>query len=149
MKSSSRYKDIDQTMRGIVIQINDSLEYCYHKMPKFETPEQLFQFCRATTTYHLDPPGDELLQTVPTMYADNWWNIPGAGDCDCFTILTISMCIVNGWNDNDIILVGRRRSAPVHIYSGVCVNGKYYTMDLTNAYINIERPYKFKQTLHV
>lgn len=143
------YTDINATMRGIRTQIIDSLDYCVNSMPKFKDPEQMFKTLKNLVTYKNDPHGVELLQTVPTLFEDNFWGIPGAGDCDCFTILVISCCIANGWNDNSIILCGRSKISPVHIYSKVYYKNKCYCMDLTNSYINIERKYKFKQELKV
>ncbi len=139
------YKDIDQVLQGISTQIIDSLDYCVTELPKFRNPKQLFDFCRLTTTYHPDPKGTELLQSVPTLYDNNYWGKAGAGDCDCFTILTIALCIANGWNDNYIVLVGRKKIAPVHVYSAVQFDGELITLDLTNQYPNIERDYKYRQ----
>jgi hypothetical protein len=139
------YKDINQVLQAMRTQIIDSLDYCVEELPSFDHPEQLFDFCRNITTYHLDPKGVELIQSVPTLLENNYWGISGAGDCDCFTILTIALCIAQGWNDNFIVLVGRKKVAPVHVYSAVKFNGQLYTLDLTNPYINIERPYKYRQ----
>lgn len=144
------YKDINRTLEGIRTQVIDSLEWTAHNLPRFKTPEQLFTYCRQITTYKNDPHEVELLQTVPTLLTENnFHGQAGAGDCDCFTILTLACCITSGWNDNYIVLVGRTKISPVHIYSAVKVNGKLYTLDLTNPYINVERPYKYRQFLAV
>jgi len=139
------YKDINQVLNGMRRQIIDSLDYCVNELPSFDNPRQLFDFCRNSTHYHLDPKGVELLQSVPTLYDNNYWGRSGSGDCDCFTILTIALCIAQGWNDNFIVLVGRKKVAPVHVYSAVKFNGDMYYLDLTNPYMNIERDYKYKQ----
>jgi len=139
------YKDINQVLKGMRTQVIDSLDYCVNELPKFQNPEQLFEFCRLTTTYKKDPTGIELLQSVPTLYDNNYWGKSGAGDCDCFTILTLALCIANGWNDNYIVLVGRKKVAPVHVYSAVVFNGNLITLDLTNPYPGIERDYKYRQ----
>ena len=139
------YQDINRTLEMMRVQIIDSLDYCIEDLPTFNSPRELFQFCRAITTYHNDPKGIELLQTVPTLLDNNYWDVPGAGDCDCFTILTIALCVAQGWNENYIVLVGRTKRAPVHGYSAVKINDKLYTLDLTNPYIDIEREYKYKQ----
>jgi len=143
------YKDINQVLQGMRTQIIDSIDYCLQDLPRFDTPEQLFKFCRGITKYHLDPKGVELLQSVPTLLDNNYWGRSGSGDCDCFTILTIALCVANGWNDNYIVLVGRKKLAPVHVYSAVDVDGKRYTLDLTNPYIDVERDYKYRQFVPV
>ena len=132
-------------MKGMRTQIIDSLDYCVNELPSFNNPKQMFDFCRNVTHYHLDPKGVELLQSVPTLFNNNYWGRSGTGDCDCFTILTVAMCIANGWNDNFIVLVGRSKVAPVHVYSATVFNGKIMTLDLTNPYPDIERKYKYRQ----
>lgn len=143
------YTDINATMRGIRTQVVDSLSFCVNEMPTFDNPEQMFKALRNMTTYKNDPPNVELIQSVPTLFNENYWGIRGAGDCDCFTVLVLSMCCAHGWNEQEIVLVGRSKLAPVHIWSTVKYNGKRYSMDLTNPYFNIERKYKFIQRLPV
>jgi hypothetical protein len=143
------YTDINATMRGIRQQVIDSLEFCVNEMPRFDDPEQMFKALKNMVTYKNDPPGTELLQSVPTLFKNNYWGIPGAGDCDCFSILVLAMCVAHGWNKQEIILAGRSKLMPVHIWTVVYVDGKRYSMDLTNAYCNVERNYKFIQVLPV
>lgn len=143
------YTDINATMRGIRTQVIDSLEYCVNEMPSFDTPEQMFKALRNMTVYKNDPAGVELLQTVPTLFENNYHGISGAGDCDCFSILALSMCIANGWNDQAIVLAGRSKLSPVHIWTRVKFNGKWFDFDLTQPYFNTTRPYKFQQILPV
>ena len=101
------------------------------------------------TVYHSDPKDVELIQSVPTLIENNYWGISGAGDCDCFTVLTIAACISNGWNDNQIVLKGRSKKNPVHIYSSTIVDDQLYTLDLTNTYINTEREYPLTQIIQL
>jgi hypothetical protein len=143
------YTDINATMRGIRQQVIDSLEFCVNEMPRFDDPEQMFKALKNMVTYKNDPPGTELLQSVPTLFKNNYWGISGAGDCDCFSILVLAMCVAHGWNKQEIILAGRNKLMPVHIWTVVYVDGKRYAMDLTNAYCNVERNYKFIQVLPV
>jgi|694.fasta_scaffold29901_7 hypothetical protein len=143
------YKDINQTMRGIRTQVVDSLEWVENNLPKFKDPEEAFKTLKNLVTYKNDPAGIELLQSAGTLFDQNYWGIPGAGDCDCFTILVLAVGVVNGWNNQSIFLVGRSKLAPVHIYSSVKFRNNNYIMDLTNAYINVEREYKFRQELKV
>ena len=143
------YTDINATMRGIRQQVVDSLEFCVNEMPRFDDPEQMFKALKNMVVYKNDPPGTELLQSVPTLFKNNYWGISGAGDCDCFSILVLAMCVAHGWNKQEIILAGRSKLMPVHIWTVVYVDGKRYSMDLTNAYCNVERNYKFTQILPV
>lgn len=143
------YTDINATMKGIRIQVIDSLDYCVNEIPKFRDPEQMFQVLKSMVTYKNDPPGVELLQSVPTLFEENYHGIRGAGDCDCFSILVLACCVANGWNDQRIILAGRNKIAPVHIWTQVKFNGKWYDMDLTQPLFNTTRNYKFIQSLDV
>lgn len=143
------YTDINATMQGIRTQVIDSIDYVCDNLPKFSSPEQMFRQLKSMVTYKNDPPGVELLQSVPTLFQNNYWGIPGAGDCDCFSILVLTCCICNGWNDQRIVLAGRSKLAPVHIWTEVKHNGKWYSMDLTQPYINSTRSYKYTQYLYV
>jgi len=143
------YTDINATMRGIIQQTVDSLSYCKKEMPRFSSPEQMFVNLKNMVTYRHDPPGIELLQSVPTLFENNFHGIPGAGDCDCFSILLLAMCVVHGWNDQQIVLAGRTKLAPVHIWIRVNYGGTWYDMDLTQPYFNTKREYKYCQYLSV
>ena len=150
MKKTLKYKDLDQTLKHLRMQVIDSLHFCVNELPTFDTPEQMFNTLKNLVIYKNDPPGIELLQSAQTLLSeDNYHGTPGAGDCDCFTILVLACCLANGWNANEIVLVGHNGKTAAHIYSTTTVNGKRYIMDLTNPYINIERPYKFRQILPV
>jgi len=141
------YQDINQTLKGIHRQVCDSLEYCVNNMPVYKDPVSMFYGLKPLVKYQNDPPGVELLQTVPTLFENNYHGIPGAGDCDCLSILVLSMCIANGWNKQRIVLCGRNKRAPVHIFTQVFYKGKWITLDLTRPLVNSHRPYKFYQLL--
>lgn len=148
-KRKEPYIDINQTLEALREQVIESLEYCANEMPRFSNPKQLFEGLRLMTTFHNDPPGVELLQTVPTLFENNYWGSPGYGDCDCFSILVLAMCVAHGWNDNEIVLTGRNKKIPVHIYTATVYKGKRYVLDLTNPYINMEREYPYKQIIPI
>ena len=143
------YTDINATMCGIRTQVIDSLNYCAAEMPTFNDPESMFKALKNMISYKNDPPGIELLQSVPTLFENNYWGKRGAGDCDCFTILVLSMCVVHGWNKQQIVLAGRSKLAPVHIWTRVYFNNKWFDIDLTEPYFNKRRDYKFVQYLNV
>jgi hypothetical protein len=144
------YTDINATMRGIHKQVCDSIQFYCDKMPFYNTPQQMFDSLKQMVTYKNDPPGVELLQTVQTLMTDkNYWGIKGAGDCDCFSILILTACCCHNWNEQRIVLAGRSKVAPVHIWTEVKYKGKWYCMDLTQKLFNTHRPYKFIQYLYV
>ena len=144
-----KYKDIDHTLKQLRRQTIDSYDFASETCPEFNSPEDLFYWLKTQVIYKNDPPGVEYLQTMQTLYSDDKYNRAGEGDCDCFVITTLACMKVNGWDNVFIILVGRDKSRPAHIYSGVEINGKMKYLDLTNPYYNMERNYKYKQILPV
>lgn len=143
----TNYTDIDATMKGIRIQVIDSLDYCINEMPRFDNPAQMFNTLKNLITYKNDPQGTELLQSVPTLFENNFWGRSGYGDCDCFSILALSMFVANGWNKKRIVLAGRNKLAPSHIWVMLKFEGKWYDFDLTQPFFNTRRSYKFIQYL--
>jgi hypothetical protein len=144
------YTDINATMRGIRTQVIDSIDFYCNEMPFYSNPEEMFNNLKNFVTYKNDPAGIELLQSVETLLTDkNYWGIKGAGDCDCFSILILTACVCHKWNKQRIVLAGRSKLAPVHIWTEVFWNGKWYVMDLTQKLFNTKREYKFIQYLYV
>ena len=147
MKIKIPYDNIDQTLKGIHRQVCDSLDYCANNMPVYSDPVTMFYGLKPLIKYHNDPPGVELLQSVPTLFENNYWNESGAGDCDCFSILVLSMACVHNFGPQRIVLCGRSKLAPVHIFTQVYYKGRWITLDLTRPLVNSHRPYKFYQLL--
>jgi hypothetical protein len=143
------YTDINATMRGIRTQVIDSIDFCINFMPSFRNPETMFKTLKNLITYKNDPEGVELLQSVPTLFQKNYWGFSGCGDCDCFSILALSMFIANGFNQKRIVLAGRNKLSPSHIWVMVKYKNKWYDFDLTEPYFNSRRKYKFVQYLDV
>ena len=149
MKRVDNYKDINQVMAAIRLQIIDSVEFCYNYIPALDNPEQLFKYLKPLLTFKHDQPETETLQSAQTLFFDNVHGKAGAGDCDCFTILASAAFIAQGWGKFDIILAGRNKINPVHIYNQINWNGKNYTFDLTEPKFNQKRKYKFEQILPI
>ena len=119
--------------------------------PKCKTPEQLFNWLKPFLRYTPDPPRTELLQSFPTLIKNNFYGIPGAGDCDCYSIAMLAACACQNWKGAKLYikLVGRNKFCPVHIYTGVEINGKEYNLDLTNKLPLTERNYPYKQKIYL
>jgi len=147
------YDDLADTLIHLKRQVKDSLAYARSVLPAFDSPEELFSYLKARVIYlsdplHTDKEPIELLMTMQTMMKGTRTGKPGAGDCDDFTITSLASLKVSGFNDLYVILVGRKKSNPVHIYAGVKWNGKLCAFDLTNSRFDYERVnYKYKQPL--
>jgi hypothetical protein len=59
------------------------------------------------------------------------------------------MVQVNRIGKQRIVLAGRTKEAPVHIWSEIYYNGKWCAMDMTQKLFNSTRPYKFIQYLYI
>jgi hypothetical protein len=140
------YQNLDHALRLFRKQVMEGVPYAQQELPRFTSPEQIFNWLKLRTTYKNDPKGTELFQTLPTLLDDNYHGLTGSGDCDCFTIAALSILLANGFTDSGIVLVGRKSWQPVHIYAYVVDDGgqKKY-LDLTNKVYNYERPYPYKQ----
>jgi hypothetical protein len=143
-----RYKDLNDTLRKFRGQVIDGIDYAAEEVPRFSSPQQMFNWLKLRTQYKHDPKGRELFQTLPTLLGDdNRHGIPGAGDCDCFTIAGLTCALVNFDYPTGIVLVGRRKYKPVHIYQYIDTpDGRKY-IDLTNKVYNYERPYPYRQEI--
>jgi len=148
MKARMPYKNINHTLKSIKRQIIDGLPYALNECPQFDTPEQIFNWLKLRTTYKNDPKGIELLQSLPTLLEENWHGRTGHGDCDCFTIAAMTLLVANGFKNLYVVLVGRNRYTPVHIYCGIIDrDGVFRVLDLTNKRYDQERYYPHKQEL--
>lgn len=134
-------------MWGIRRQVNDSIAYA-REWCLYDNARDIYRQLKAHVTYKNDPPGIELLQSLPTLLDDNYWGSPGLGDCDCFTIAFTSCCIAKGVPIK-IVLAGRKNNEYVHIYNLAKMNGAWFDADLTEPGFNQRRDYKFLKIVGV
>jgi hypothetical protein len=150
MELKKRYSNINDTLRHLRLQVEESLNFAQNYVPSFSSPVELFLWLKPQLKYKNDPKGVELLQSMPTLIKNNFYGVSGMGDCDCFTIAMLASCMVQNWRGkNFIILAGRNKFTPVHIWSGVDLNNNNYNLDLTNAIPNKVRDYPYTQKLYV
>ena len=109
--------------------------------------EQIFNHLKSHFVYKEDPKGIELLQSMPSLFQDNYWGIAGAGDCDCATITSCAVLLVNGYKTG-FSLYGNGKQ-PTHIASDVFVKkyGRVYSMpfDLCAPEIDTVKKYNWVQ----
>lgn len=148
MKYTISYPGLTESLKHFKIAVLESIPYCANFLPPhIKTPEDIFYYLKQHTTYKLDPKGEELFQKAQTLMENNYHGIPGAGDCDCFSILILASLIAKNYKNCGIVLVGRNPKQAVHIYCYVDYNGKREYLDLTNKIFNFERDYPFKQEI--
>jgi len=144
----TKYKDLDHTLKALRQQIIDSLNYCHSKNFYFRSPREMYYFFLPQIQYKNDPAGIELLQTAQTLFENNYHNIPGAGDCDCFTCLVCAVAALNNWKQR-IVLCGNTKKGAVHIFSQIYFDGNWQTCDLTARLFNTHKKYKYYQFLDI
>ena len=149
MQLKKPYVDINDTLRHMKIQIMDGVPYADATTPEIKTPRELWDFLKPKLKYKNDPKNVELLQSYETLMRNNYWGTPGAGDCDCFTIATQTVAIVCGFQNTNILLCGRSRQAPVHIYSVIYFAGRRCVLDFTQPSFDSERYYPLTQEIPV
>ncbi len=97
LKARYPYKSLKDTLDQIEKQIDVSVPFAIDFLEKNGkkpvTIEQLFDILKSKTHYQDDPKGVELIQSMPSLFLDNYYGIPGTGDCDCFTV-TACACMI-------------------------------------------------------
>lgn len=141
MRYRVKYKSLQHTVNEIVKQGFWGVTYAESVLPQIYSVEDLFIWLKKRVTYKKDPPGVELVQSMPSLFLDNYHGIPGAGDCDCFVATTISCAVALNFQF-DIILMGNGKN-PTHIACRV----ENYIFDLTTGF-NELRQYNNYQVLN-
>lgn len=148
MVLKERYTNLARTMEAMQLQIEDSLDYAREFVPRGTGPSQMFWLLKQHTTYRHDPPGVELLQSMPTMMENNYWGVPGAGDCDCFTIAAVACCAVEKIPVR-ICLVGNSHHSPTHVYAEVMDRGRWVPFDLVAPFYGEVKKYRYLSVIKV
>ena len=98
LKARYPYKSLKDTLDQIEKQIDISVPFAVDFIAKNGkkpvTIQQLFDILKSKTHYQDDPKGVELIQSMPSLFLDNYYGIPGTGDCDCFTV-TACACMIS------------------------------------------------------
>jgi len=140
------YKSLIHTLRSLKEQSLEGVGYIKKKLPSYlSEPSDLFYYLKDQVTYKHDPKGIELIHSPQSLFEDNYHGKPGAGDCDCFTALSIAALKAMGIPEAKIkvCLTGRSKTVPRHIY--LSVNNTPF--DLTNDLYGEERTYPYKQEI--
>jgi hypothetical protein len=147
-RSKIPYRSLDHTLKAMAVQIKDSLEFADRFLPQTTSVDEIWRILKDNLTYKHDPPGVELLQSFPSLMQDNYWGVPGSGDCDCFTIAAIACAVVRGFPARAVV-VGNSKEAPSHIYAELWDGNKWVIFDLVNTTLGETKDYKFVQTIKV
>lgn len=146
MIHEENYKSLERTV-NLIIQQALSPENIKVGKQFSANPEKLWNQLKLLLTYRNDPKGIELIQGIDTLLNKNYYGVPGMGDCDCFTCAVLSIAFAHG-KPAIIVLAGNKGAT--HIYPElIAPNGRNYSVDLTNDFFNIRRPYKKNQYIYV
>ena len=144
-----KYVDINDTLKHIRLQVSEGINWSADNVPLFTSPIDLYYWLKIRTRYKNDPEGVELLQSLPTLMENNYWGLSGAGDCDCFSVATLTAINTQKFKCKPWIkLAGRTKNYPVHIWAGCDYKGEEIALDLTNRKPAEERKYKFIQKIY-
>ncbi|MDW8347131.1 MAG: hypothetical protein RML94_09265 [Bacteroidia bacterium] len=140
--------NINEVVLGMLNRINVSINEVEKFFPNLylRCPEELFYFLKAKVKYRKDPPGKELIMKLSTFVKNNY-----EGDCDDFTVISISLLKYFGFSKIFVKLVGNKATSPSHVYCIVydyCTNA-FVPFDLTNERYGDERYYKYYQLIEV
>lgn len=140
-KFKGKHPGLHEVCFWILEQGKISVPYCRAEWGQNNTINDIWRIVKNNTQYKHDATGIEQIQSVYTLLNDNIHGIPGAGDCDCFSVFFIALLLANNFNPDDIYiyLQGNSRRAPSH----VLVRYKNYYLDGTETHFNSLRNYKF------
>ena len=142
------YISLEDVLFRIVAQARKDINWLRNKIPSnVNNAEMLYYYFKSVTSYQDDPKGVELIQSPKSLFTKNWYNVPGRGDCDCFSCLTICGLLALGYDPKSIsiILVGRKPKEAVHIY--IMVDNMNF--DLTNTFYGEIRKYPYFQKIPI
>jgi transglutaminase-like putative cysteine protease len=85
---------------------------------------------------------------MPTLMHNNFYGIPGAGDCDCFTITAVACCKVERIPVR-IVVVGNTPKNPTHVYCEVLDGGRWVPFDLCSPFYGDTKKYRYLSIIKV
>ena len=123
----------------IILQADTSVNYCADRFGTSNTVADIWQIGKSRLIYENDDPQIEQIQSVQTLFENNIHNIPGAGECDCFTVFTIAMLKASKHNIKkiSIYLQGNNNKTPSHVltdYNGIKIDFTQPTIDSIRKY---------------
>jgi hypothetical protein len=142
------YISLSDVLQKIVQQAKKDVNWISKQIPEsIDNAQNLYYYLKSVTSYQDDPANVELIQSPKSLFTKNWYGIPGRGDCDCFSCLTICALIAIGYNQDQIqiVLVGRKSNEAVHIYIEI----EDIAFDLTNTFFGEIRKYNFFQKIPI
>lgn len=143
------YPGLSNSLRYLRVQVVDSLPYVAKNIPRFNSLQEIFNYCKSDFTYKNDPELEELFQTVGTLLENNFHGYSGHGDCDDATIYCLAVMLLSGF-ECGIVLAGRTKDHATHIYAYGIENGEKKLLDLTTSQFNKEggsQNYNYRQYL--
>ena len=135
---------LDMIDKQIAISVPFAEDFCENVAPN---PYSLFRFLKTQVTYQDDPKGVELIQSMPSLFLDNYYNKPGTGDCDCFTVTACASMIAKGLPTGYTIY--GNGEYPTHIAADCYENNQRVIFDLVAPDIGIVKNYRWYKSFRL
>jgi hypothetical protein len=148
LKADYKYRSLANTLDMLDQQISVSVPFAEDFCANVSAnPHSLFKFLKMQTTYRDDPPGIELIQSMPSLFLDNYYGIPGMGDCDCFTTTACASMIALGIPTGYTIF--GNGEWPTHIAADSYYQDQRTIFDLVAPRLGMVKDYKWSKSFRL
>jgi hypothetical protein len=141
-KANYSYKSLHDTLnqldKQVAVSVPFASDFCANVNPDCHS---LFRFLKTQLTYRDDPPGIELIQSMPSLFLNNYYGVPGMGDCDCFTVTACASMIALGMQTGYTIYGNGQY--PTHIAADCYENGVRTIFDLVAPDLGMVKNYRW------
>lgn len=148
LKADYNYVSLRNTLnmldRQIEVSIPFARDFCANVA---QNPYSLFRFLKTQVTYQDDPPGIELIQSMPSLFLDNYYGVPGMGDCDCFSVAACASMLALGIPTGYTIFGNGKW--PTHICADSYYQGQHTYFDLVAPSLGVVKPYKWSESFRL
>lgn len=145
LKANYNYISLGDTLnmldKQISISVPFAIDFCENVSA---TPYSLFRYLKSQLTYRDDPDGVELIQSMPSLFLNNYYGVSGMGDCDCFTVTACASMIAKGISTGYTIYGNDKW--PTHIAADAYYQGSKVIFDLVAPDIGQVRDYKWHES---
>jgi hypothetical protein len=148
LKANYSYISLENTLDMLDRQISISVPFAEDFTDSVaNNPYSLFRYLKSLVIYKDDPPGVELIQSMPSLFLDNYYGVPGMGDCDCFSVTACASMIAKGIPTGYTIYGNDKW--PTHIAADAYDGSGRTIFDLCAPELGMVRDYKWQKSFRL